>query len=63
MKRSDDARWWWLSPTMRMMRASVVSEAGRVVRSSMTPWPFTVPANTESPALFQAGTDSPVTSA
>ena len=48
---------------MRVMRASIVSEAVRVVRSSTTPWPFTVPANTSSPAVFQAGTDSPVTSA
>ena len=48
---------------MRMMRASVVSEAGRVARSSITPWPFTVPANTASPGPFQTGTDSPVTSA
>ena len=62
MKRSVGARWWWLSPTMRVMRASIVSDAARVVRSSTMPWPFTVPANTSSPAVFQAGTDSPVTS-
>ena len=41
----------------------MVSEAARVVRNSTTPWPLTVPANTSSPALFHAGTDSPVTSA
>jgi len=46
--------------TSLTMCASVVSDAGRVTRSSIAPEPLIEPAKTSSPGRFSAGHDSPV---
>ncbi len=50
----------WLSSTRRIMRAIVLSDAGRVIRMRSAPSPFTVPAKTPSPTVRCTGTLSPV---
>ncbi len=48
------------SSTSVMIRASVVSCAGFVARTSSVPSPLTLPAKTAMPGCTSAGIDSPV---
>ena len=61
MNRWVGAREAVASSTRRMMRAMVLSDAMRVVRTRSTPSVLMLPATTASPALRATGTLSPVT--
>ena len=58
-----DVRFACASSTERMIRESIVSDAGFVTRTSSEPFWLMVPAKTSSPGPRWTGTGSPVTAA
>ena len=60
-KRCVGARLPWACSTAWMMRASVLSAAAAVLRSSNSPVWLMLPANTASPTVLSTGMLSPVT--